>query len=361
MKRIYPLYLIAIFLISLLSFPAAAQDVTPPTQEEMNTLLEELPDVQAQNEHLGPDHDSVYPGDSLFFSDGSAVAIPDGSYESLELLKVLRAEGYEVPVTIIRHDEVSEEPRLIEAQSEAGLPGWLLPWLIILTVVMIALGVSIWLMGRKLIQIHRDMADDYNNTREAIDEAERKIRAMVQEPITDDAEVFEEGPFRNPDEERTPSHVYRDMNRLAHIHFSDEWDVIKGSIERGIVRAPDLSMFQYNPHGEITDRQHLGRVEVTGYRALARNRETGDEQYIIALARCMNKPVREDEEDIEFIPQEEIDVHPLIGTTAEIVDVEEADNSTTLTLEHPDIDEDILYVLSGHPAPENGVSEQAVT
>jgi hypothetical protein len=165
-----------------------------------------------------------------------------------------------------------------------------------------------------------DVTEQVEHATQRVEDTQESL--VGQHPTTrDDDPVFGEHPFRAPEEERTPGQVYRDLSELAWTHLGMKYEIDNQSIERGTVRASDLSMFEYNSHGYPDGQRTLGRVEVTGFRADAVHSETGEAQSVIALSSCMNMPVPEEDADIEFIPDEQIQVDPLLGTTAEIVAV----------------------------------------
>ncbi|MEX1014632.1 MAG: hypothetical protein WDZ80_05735 [Candidatus Paceibacterota bacterium] len=117
-------------------------DLLDPSSESFQV---ELTKLQIQNPHLGPNHDLVYPGDTLVFEDGSKQVIQTGEYESILLLDYLRNNNLD-PEQLVSIIQASN-------QNDIDMNGSNIPWYIWL---------PLWLGVACLGIIALHMADIFN-------------------------------------------------------------------------------------------------------------------------------------------------------------------------------------------------------
>lgn len=243
--------------------------------------------------------------------------------------------------------QVAEEGTVRGDIAEASLPLWLILWMVIITV---GLGAVAYLLTK--------IVKRFLTFPESLSEMEERLARRMAErlpPVTDDSPMFSELPYRNPGSERSPEQVYDDLRGLSSTHLGNGWVIDRDTIEEGVIKASDLKMFLYNPHGEVLREKNTGRIMVTAYRALARNKDE-EEQFVYALGPCMNYAVQEND-DFEFIAGAKLEVDPLYGTSMQIIGVNRTDDAVELTLSHPDIEETLEVSLTT-PSEEEVVREE---
>lgn len=123
MKRLLTLLTAILITITLTQSLSAQGDVLDPASPAFQA---ELQDLQLANPQLGPDHNLVFPGDTIVFVDGTTHIIQQGENESMLLLEYLQEQQLTASqvVAIIR----AGQPNIMISQAVDDS----LPWLTII-------------------------------------------------------------------------------------------------------------------------------------------------------------------------------------------------------------------------------------
>jgi len=246
--------------------------------------------------------------------------------------------------SVVPVEEVAEP--IVVTQEASTIPWWITFLFILLALAIVAVAYA----GYRAFRVIITRIEALGMANQAATERQGREIANLRPTVTDEDLILVEQPFSAIPEsgERQGNQVYQDMETLAERHMEPGWIVDRSTIERGKLRASAgvIRTFRYNPRG-VGRNVNIDRpLEVTAYRATARRGD--EERQVFALFSCMNwaEPIS-GEEDYTFSPEEEIVVHPLVGTVARVTNaIDNPDGSVAMTLVHDDLATD--FEARGH-------------